>query len=194
MPKSTGEAAVSAATIAIQDEDAAATIAIQERCQADAVRFWLEMGEEEGGEDEEGGKTRELKRTKVWKWLLVTWHMMAVLGVGWTFFQQPLDPSQRGDPVLWPSITVSLDQGSDGWSAVHYLRHIGVNVIVLPDLNHRCWNDTQLAIQDSGLWFWCLVCVAILNLDTGPWETTRWRGAMKENANQYAQVADVCQL
>ena len=65
---------------------------------------------------------KPLQRTKVWKWLIVTYHMlMSILNVGWMYFKVDLsDPVICEKPEDWSSITVSIDQGSDGWSAGHF--------------------------------------------------------------------------
>ena len=47
----------------------------------------------------------------------------------------------------WPSLTLQIDQGSDGWCAQNFLRHMRLCVAVLPDDNHRRWNDVMLAIK-----------------------------------------------
>ena len=123
-----GEASVNAATIAEFEKDHSALKAIAEAYVEDAEKFWSDMGgtfDDEASDGEEraasviaGRKVKRLHRTKVWKWLLITWRMMkCILNVGWTFFQQPVDVALRQHPLAWPSISVSLDQGSDGWSA-----------------------------------------------------------------------------
>ena len=47
------------------------------------------------------------------------------------------------------SIAVCIDQGSDGWSGVHFLRYRPANLLVAFDWNHRAWNDASLAIGQS---------------------------------------------
>ena len=43
---------------------------------------------------------------------------------------QVADPALRPDPLTWPCASVCVDQGSDGWSALWYLRHRVANVLV----------------------------------------------------------------
>ena len=62
---------------------------------------------------------------------------------------------------------------------------MGINIVVLPDINHRTWNDAQLALKDSGQWLWCLVLLHLLNLDSGPWGDQRWWNTLKETAGQH---------
>ena len=75
------------------------------------------------------------------------------------------------------------------FSSVHFLRWISVCIVVLPDINHRTWNDTQLALKDSNMWFWVLVITAILNLDHGPWDSQRWWNVLQEGAAEYSKMA-----
>ena len=52
---------------------------------------------------------------------------------------------------------------------MHFLMHMmALNVILLCDWKHRCWNDVQLALKDSGLWFFITLTTIILNIDRGP--------------------------
>ena len=55
------------------------------------------------------------------------------------------------------AIVTSCENASDlnGFFAISYpMLWTCINVVVLPDINHRTWNDAQL---DSGQWLWCLV-------------------------------------
>ena len=204
---------MSEAVIAIHEGDETAVQKVQEEYVEDAEDFWASMGEtgdkllELAESDEEDGDLdaapknnpgrKNLQRGKVWKWLLITYHMLSMIfGVGWLHWQQPKDLADRAANSLdWPSLTISIDQGSDGWSACHFLRSIDVNLLLLPDVSHRTWNDTQLAIQDSEMWFWCLICVTLLNMDTGPWDSFHWWTIMKENIKEYATIAkDNCPI
>ena len=132
---------MNAATIAIFEKDAETLKEITEKYCQDAERFWSTMARENtnrrgaGGNvegdgvtdsDEEEGQGQtdtttqfpKLQRTKVWKWLLVTWHMMkTIVAVGWDRFMVPVEIAERGPAADWPSLTIALDQGGDGWSA-----------------------------------------------------------------------------
>ena len=78
---------------------------------------------------------------------------------------------------------------------MNFLRTIERNLILLPDINHRSWNDTPLAFGDSGLLFWVHILVVILCLDTGPWQSQRWWGNLKEGAQtHYETMGKECQL
>ena len=75
--------------------------------------------------------------------------LVAATGAGWAAFKLPEDRS--GDPLQWPWVTLTIDQGSDGWSAAFFMMSIGVNILLLNDASHRVWNDFQLACQDTSL-------------------------------------------
>jgi len=100
--EATGEGAVMEATIALFEGDKAKLRDISEEYQQDAEEFWktatsIVTPEEESDEEEAGGaeaaagadgaasalNRKKLQRTKVWKWLLITYHFLwCVLGVG----------------------------------------------------------------------------------------------------------------
>ena len=117
-------------------------------------------------------KVRTLFRKNVLRWLKTTGHALRVaLGDHWAAFMVP-DPAPPASQ--WPSISVSIDQGGDGWSALHYLLATGHNILPLADASHRAWNDAQLALQSSGLKWVVLATTICLNTDTGPWSSQRW--------------------
>ena len=123
------------------------------------------------------------------RWLAATWQMIVIpTGYGWTMFQVPRDPAKWGNPLAWPSATVTIDQGSDGWSACFFLASLYLNVVILFDMSHRTWNDVQLAIQDCGWWYILLLLVAIQNLDHGPWGAQRWWNETRDAVKQYLSV------
>ena len=123
------------------------------------------------------------------RWLAATWQMMSISTVfGWTMFQVPRDPKEWGDPLSWPSATLTIDQGGDGWSAGFFLASLFLNIIIFPDMSHRVWNDVQLSIQDCGWWYILLLLVAIQNLDHGPWGAQKWFNETKDAVKQYLSV------
>ena len=64
---------------------------------------------------------KELNRTGVWMWLVVAQHMLkTICDATWMFFAIDFLTESR-DPMEWPSLTLSLDQGSDGWSAGEFV-------------------------------------------------------------------------
>ena len=73
---------------------------------------------------------------------------------------------------------------------VHYLRPTRLNIVVVPGWGHRTLNNAQLAIQGTQLWYFCLTCITIMNLDTGPWENEHWQGVLKGSSLQSTRIAD----
>ena len=63
--------------------------------------------------------------------------------------------------------------------------------MLLPDVNHRTWNDTLLALRDCDLYFWCMVAIVQMNLDHGPWDQSAFWGQLKQGAKEYARLGVV---
>ena len=58
---------------------------------------------------------------------------------------------EEDNPGDWRTMTVALDQGSDGWSAMHWLLfEQRACVLLLRDPLHRLWNSTQNAVREAG--------------------------------------------
>lgn len=72
-------------------------------------------------------------------------------------------------------LLISADQGSDGLSAISYLRSLGVVVTYCPDFSHGSQNDFYDALKSTNLFpFWILMLV-VYNLEHGPWQDdVRW--------------------
>ena len=173
---------VTAATLAFDGGSAADRAAACKSWKEMALDFWRNAGE--------GGATAPtLYRTKAFQWLVATgFQLMTATGRGWSSFL--LAPEiERPPPECWNSITVSIDQGSDGWSACQYLTHASAVIITLFDTSHRLWNDCQAALRSSGLWHYCLLMVICLNLDNGPWDGAKWWEELKQGASEYSAVS-----
>lgn len=145
--------------------------------------------------DDEDSNPKKLKRVKSFQWLVVTESMLKhVFGVrkGWLDFhirEKPEDPLPP-NPRSWPSISVVIDQGPDGWCAGNFLvNHMGVNACILKDGSRRGWNDVCLALKGSKQWFLVLAFAVVCNCDHGPWRDSRWYTESKEAAETYLQVA-----
>ena len=137
----------------------------------------------------EKAKPQQLYRKKAYEWLLASNHALETMfAQGWRSFQIPEDCSMS--PESWPCITCALDQGSDGFCAVHFLEHVRVNILVVNDASHRVWNDAQLALKDSGCWSLCMIGLVLLNLDHGPWEGARWHSESQQAALEYNRLAN----
>ena len=135
---------------------------------------------------------QKLFRSKAWSWLAATDHQLrAFTGRGWDAWYQPSEPSERKPYLEWTFVTVSLDQGSDGWSAVSYMAwHRHCNIYIALDASHRVWNDVEGAIRSEGLWSTCLLGIVLLNMDVGPWASAKWYTESQQALGEYLSVAD----
>ena len=131
---------------------------------------------------------------KAYLWLAQTEKMLQA-GCGikdWGHFQivRPGEDEYPSSPSSWPSCTVHVDQGLDGWAAGNFLMpHFRCNVMILKDPAHRCWNDVQLAFEDSNNWAFMLGMIAVFSCDHGPWAENRFYTEAAEAAHQYCKVA-----
>lgn len=157
--------------------------------QATAVEFWRAHTTVASERPQSAAK---LQRTKAWWWLVATNHQLqAGVGRNWTFWCQPSSLADRGPPSTWPGVTVSIDQGSDGWAAVNFLAFkLECNIMVVHDASHRVWNDVAGAIKRVRLWPTCLVGIILLNLDVGPWNSSKWWADAVQAVSEYCAVAD----
>ena len=166
-----------------RDEDALRIV--QANWRETAADFWRSLGT-----DSPPKPFKKLHRMKTLRWLAATWWQLVVAtGSGWLQFALDRDIAKNGNPLTWKSLTLTIDQGSDGWSAAHFLCARYLNVVVMFDQSHRTWNDTQLAISDCSWWSLLLLLVSIMNLDYGPWAEERWYHETKESAKQYLEIA-----
>eukprot|EP00971_Amphidinium_carterae_P328423 6460296-Amphidinium_carterae.2 len=107
-----------------------------------------------------------LSRKAAFKWLKGTEHILRLYGHdGWEAFK-PLPVVRAGH---WPYIAVSLDQGSDGYAAMHFLIHkLGVNADLVPDPSHQWHRDVQNTWSALGWGSWTRLLVVPINLFHGP--------------------------
>jgi hypothetical protein len=174
-----------AVTLAVETGNEQEIREVKANWKETAANFWRSMASEE-----KPTPFQKLNRLKVLRWLAATWmQLLVALGHAWTAFVISRDEAERGDPLEWPSITLCIDQGSDGWSASFFLASLFINIIVLFDQSHRCWNDVQLAISDCGWWYMALLLIAIMNLDHGPWGGQRWFNEARDAVLEYVRVA-----
>ena len=160
--------------------------------QADAKKTWKEVALQFFADAAKQSKSPKLHRTKAFEWLCSTNYMLLVCtGFSWDRF---IIPANCTKPALsWPSCTVTVDQGSDGWSSLHYLRSsdgVKRNLLLLHDESHRLWNDTQLSLADAKLYPHVLSCLVVLNLDHGPWLSQRWYQTMVEALHDLTNLTD----
>ena len=161
------------------------------RSRAGETWLWLSGSLLRDDDEETRAKIRKRKlhRTKAYEWLLAVSHMVLIAtGSQLTRYQQVEDKAARKDPATWPCATVCIDQGSDGWSACHWLIHLRHNILLLHDWCHRVWNNVELAIADMGWRYTVLLGVIMLNLDHGPWAGHKWFAEMVAGAEEYIRV------
>eukprot|EP00971_Amphidinium_carterae_P352420 6492586-Amphidinium_carterae.1 len=172
-----------------------ATLAFREGSaeeKKEAKQTWQEVALQFFGDASSQSKAPKLYRTKVYEWLCSTnFQLLVATGHNWDRFIIPEDTTHP--PGSWPSCTICVDQGSDGWSGSHYLRAAnGVrrNILLLHDESHRLWNDTQQAVADSRLYPVIMSSLVCLNVDHGPWMSERWFATMLEAVAEIAEVSD----
>jgi hypothetical protein len=62
---------------------------------------------------------------------------------------RPMRHNLQDTPVeSWRSLTLHIDQGSDGWAAKNLLLEKGAVICCLPDDSHRKWNNGVLAMKE----------------------------------------------
>ena len=79
-----------------------------------------------------------------------------------------------------------LDQGSVGWSAAWYATGpLSLNLHIVPDAAHGCWNDWTLATKAVGLWPLVLVLTIVINSPWGPWHGAAFFEKMRGGLQGY---------
>lgn len=157
-----------------------------EEWKRDALAF---LRKSQGADPGETIKTQPRYRTRALEWCVAFDRQLSVLfPKGLSRFQQP-EAASRGDPSGWPLLSLCVDQGSDGWSAAAYLmRRAGFNMLLQFDPSHRCWNDSQAALQQAGMWASALVLQATFNLDHGPWKDGKLHSDVVQVASLYSRL------
>lgn len=119
-------------------------------------------------------KKKKKQRAKAYSWLLASERQLwACSPLRWRDFYVADDTDQP--PSSWRALSLSIDQGSDGWSAANYLLyHERAAIVVVKDLHHRLWNDTWLALSRSQWRPFMTLAMTTLNMDHGPWSSHRW--------------------
>eukprot|EP00971_Amphidinium_carterae_P339293 6476994-Amphidinium_carterae.1 len=73
-------------------------------------------------------------------------------------------------PSRWPSLSLALDQGSDGMAAFHYMAHgLGLNVSLFCDPSHQWQRDVIGAWTACSWQKWVRLMVIPFNLLHGPY-------------------------
>eukprot|EP00971_Amphidinium_carterae_P306405 6088965-Amphidinium_carterae.2 len=132
-------------------------------------------------------------RRKAHEWLLCTEKgLQTSIGKGLMSYVVNDEKASNTHPRDWPVMTVSMDQGSDQWSAVMFLMFSKQScVLVYRDPLHRLWNDTLNSIKASSLWPLVLIMTICMSTDTGPWGQSKWGQQCEEAARSYAREASI---
>lgn len=105
-----------------------------------AAEAWCNLSKQSVRKKENNPQTP--KRKKAYEFLLASDQMLfANTGKRWEDWCFP-DAADRPDWASIPTITVSVDQGGDGWVGLHYLANAcSCGVVTVKDPNHRLWDD-----------------------------------------------------
>lgn len=161
---------------------------VQEAWRKMATRFWFGHSTPEEARATTGAK---IHRVMAKHWLWATSHQLeSACGCSWRHWQLPADEGERPPAAAWRTITVSIDQGSDGWAATHWLMaEERVVMLLVADTNHRCWNDIELSLRGAGLWQLTLMCTVLIDVDDGAWRDARWWEEARSAAVEFASVS-----
>jgi len=156
-----------------------------------ARAYWQQHAEEDPEAESAKRLTPERRhKSKVWR-LATDRAVQVVCGRGWGSFAVTPDMDANLLPGSWPTVCVSLDQGTDGWAACQYLAfQKKLCVMFYRDPVRRLWNDTLAAVKAAGLWPLCLLATVVLGQAMGPWEDSRWVQTCWEAVEDYLVVAD----
>ena len=112
---------------------------------------------------------RKRYRKSAYEWLVLTdGNLRRCTGLE-GFDSYRIDPEKQLDPAKWPLLRIGLDQGSDGWSAAHFLLASNCNVELHPDLSHGANNDLKGVAKDLQLWQHELLMAIPYNFRQAPW-------------------------
>ena len=106
---------------------------------------WYNLAVEEWTEMQAASKAkrpaRRFFRFKALKWLVALDHAMSHYGVSLKSFLLPKLVIDRPPARDWPVLSLSFDQGSDGWPAIHFLAYnLPMSVLWMEDsLNLNLW-------------------------------------------------------
>ena len=100
-------------------------------------------------------------------------------------------PELPTDLVNLQSRTICIDQGADGWTATCVLLYaMCCNLLVVPDMAHRIWNDTKGALRTCKLMGLVWLANVCFNFEHGPWSDKRWYRTAQEGAELYTSHVD----
>ena len=91
---------------------------------------------------------------------------------------------------LSSTMSVVIDQGSDGWSLMFYLLYKQkLRFILKFDIYHREHNDVMGAVKASGMWGCCVLSGMVHNVNYGPWEGSAWFQKILKASIEYFALA-----
>jgi hypothetical protein len=171
------------------EEQSKAQIQMEKASYKRKAREWLVQ---QAGAVSSSAPAKKKFRKSSYRLMLACQHMLeACTGQGWQRFIPPASLDTWGPPANWPSITLTIDQGSDGWCMAHFLLYQKkANLLLLCDSSHRVWNDCTNALKKCKVWHLVLLMVICLNLDHGPWKDERWLQQSREASLEYVKIAD----
>ena len=117
--------------------------------------------------------------------------LQLMTGANLAAFQPKADKVEGGYSLLpHRTLSVVIDQGSDGWSLMFYLLHkCRLRLVTKFDIYHRESNDIQGAVKAAGQWSVCVLSGMVHNLNYGPWEGSAWFKKLVTGATEYFAVA-----
>ena len=140
------------------------------RAVADRQRCWLQRS---SGGKPAGWRARVVPRRAAYRWLLAMDNVIRQHSdlPGLRHFSGPssqdLKENRFPDPLTWPHLSVSVDRGSDGVAALHYLqRKLRANVEPMWDSSHDSWRDFLRMLRENSLmpyWYVFLISVNVLH-------------------------------
>eukprot|EP00971_Amphidinium_carterae_P331469 6465025-Amphidinium_carterae.5 len=96
-----------------------------------------------------------------------------------------VDAELRGGSARdWPGLNLICDQGPDNMAAVAFMHHVGCNVHVVFDPNHRCWNDARAALTASGGGGTVVSSTVVLNWGSAPFGSAGFHATAQEAARR----------
>ena len=132
-----------------------------------------------------GPAARKVYRLSALYWILaVDLALQTCTGIGLEHYRVP-DPPRE---LPWPTATLVIDQGSDGWAAVQFLLYL-MNCCAVPisDFCHRTWHDTKRALSLSGLWPFVMLMTTAFNVSHGPWGGQQWHRECQDACEAWAR-------
>ncbi len=114
-------------------------------------------------------------------------------GPGFLIYSEEAQQAWPELPSEVPEFSVHWsDQGSTGAAGMHFLTYsLGYWLWLLPDPNHRVWNDIKAACKATEAYLWRVVVLLTLvfNLNYSPFGKGQWFSAKRDFHRQWAERA-----